>query len=169
MYATRLALALFSLCIAALPRAEVVSASDSHFVVRQQAHSSLPADALWERLVHPARWWNPAHSYSGEATALSLEPRAGGLWLEEWPGGSVAHGQVITIMPGKLLRLDAPFGPLQSLGAHTVWTISLAAAEGGTTVTFHETAVAPPGSGMEAIAAAVDQVKTEAIGRLVAP
>lgn len=160
--------ALAFLCpLAAHP--EVVTASDTHFSLRQQAQSTLSVDALWQRLIHPEHWWSAAHSYSGDAANLSLEPRAGGLWREEWSQGSVAHGRVLSIQAGKLLRLEAPFGPLQGLGAYTVWTITLEAAGDGSRVQFQEVASAPPGSDMNALAQAVDAVKTEAIQRLADP
>ncbi|GAB3285813.1 hypothetical protein [Parahaliea aestuarii] len=169
MHLIRLLLSLSLLLSAPLLRAEVVSASDTHFVLQHQARSALGAEALWQRLIHPERWWNPAHSYSGSADALSLEARAGGLWLEQWPGGSVAHGRVLMVQEGSLLRLEAPFGPLQGLGAYTVWTIEVGAGGDGSVVSFREVAQAPPGSDMTRMSAAVDQVKREAIGRLAKP
>ncbi|WP_116366434.1 SRPBCC family protein [Parahaliea mediterranea] len=169
MHPTGLFLSLWLLLFAPLLRAEVVSASDTHFVLQHSARSTLDTAALWQRLIHPARWWNPAHSYAGDAKALSLEARAGGLWLEQWQGGSVAHGRVLMVREGTLLRLEAPFGPLQGLGAYTVWTITLEADGEGSKVHFREVAQAPPGSDMAAMAAAVDQVKSDAISRLAKP
>jgi uncharacterized protein YndB with AHSA1/START domain len=147
--------------------AEVVSSSDTHFVLRQEAESSLPPEGLWQRLIRPANWWHPDHTYSGDASNLSLVAEAGGLWREDWPGGSVAHGEVKAVRHGELLRLEAPFGPLQGLGAYTIWTITIEPAEGGSRVIFDEVATAPPGSGMTEMAKAVDYVKGEGIRRLV--
>jgi uncharacterized protein YndB with AHSA1/START domain len=163
------ALAALALLAPLTLQAEVVASSDTHFVLSQQASSPLGQAALWERLIHPERWWSGAHSYSGDAANLSLDPRAGGLWREDWDGGSVVHGRVLLVQTGRVLRLEAPFGPLQPLGAYTVWTITLEAEGEGSRVSFHEVASAPPGSDLATLAGAVDAVKSEAIGRLARP
>ena len=149
--------------------ADVVSASDTHFVLRQEAVSPLPPAQLWQRLIRPADWWHPDHTYSGDAANLSLTAAAGGLWREDWAGGSVAHGEVKYVKHGEALRLEAPFGPLQALGAYAIWTITIEPGEGGSKVVFDEVATAPPGSDMAEMAKAVDYVKSEGIRRLVSP
>lgn len=148
--------------------ADVEATSSTHYVLHHEASSPLEPDALWDRLIEPASWWHPDHTYSGDARNLSLEATAGGLWLETWDGGSVAHGEVLLAREGEMLRMNAPFGPLQGIGAYTIWTISITAVDGGSLVTFDEVASAPPGNDMEQLAGAVDYVKTEAIARLVA-
>lgn len=162
--------ALLALSLSVSAHAEIVSSSDTHFVLRHEGQSTRSVDEMWQRLTEPATWWHPDHTFSGDAKNLSLEPHAGGLWSEKWEGGSVAHGRVLTVQAGKLLRMDAPFGPLQQLGAYTVWTITLSAADtGGTVVVFDEVSSAPPDTKMDEIAQAVDFVKTEAMSRLIAP
>lgn len=149
--------------------AEVVSSSPTHFELRLEAASSLSAEALWDRLVDPAAWWHPSHTYSGDAANLSLDVRPGGLWKEEWDGGSVLHGRVLFIQPGSTLRLEAPFGPLQSIGAYTIWTITITATDEGSLVVFDEVSTGPPTADMAGLAPAVERVKAEAIGRLASP
>ena len=157
--------------LASIASAEIVAASPDHYTLRHEANSSIAPEALWERLIRPETWWHPDHTYSGEAQNLSLTPRAGGLWLEAWAGSSVEHGRVLTIMEGEMLRLDAPFGPLQGMGVQVVWTITLEAHEetGGTRIIFDEIANGSSASGLDAIAPAVDGVKQEAITRLAGP
>ena len=147
--------------------AEVVDASDTHFRLRHEAVSTQAPDALWARLIVPAQWWSPDHTYSGDAGNLSLDARAGGEWREDWSTGSVVHGQVVYFEEGKTLRLEAPFGPLQAMGASVTWSISLEPAGEGSRVVFDEIATAAPGSNMAMIAPAVDGVKAEALRRLV--
>ncbi len=146
--------------------ADIVSASDKHFVLRHEGTTSLPPAAAWERLVEPASWWHPDHTYSGDAGNLSLELRAGGLWREEWQGGSVAHGTVVFVDTGKALRMEAPFGPLQGIGAYVIWTITLEPVADGTRIVFEESAMGPPGGDYAELAKAVDFVKGEAMRRL---
>jgi hypothetical protein len=164
----RLLPALAMLLFAAAAAAEVTDSGAQHFELRHEAVSSLPPAALWARLIAPSQWWNPAHSYSGDAANLQLDARAGGLWREDWNGGSVAHGRVLLSMPPSLLRLEAPFGPLQGVGAYVVWSISIDAEGTGSRVQFHEIAAGPPGARLAELAPAVDAVKSEAIRRLVA-
>lgn len=156
------------LCIGgtASATAEVLSASPSHYSLKQEGYSELSPNDLWQRLIKPESWWHPDHTYSGDAANLSLDAKAGGVWSEQWDGGSVEHGRVLLAQHSETLRLDAPFGPLQELGVQVVWTISLKAEGSGTKVTFTEIANGTPASKLDAIAGAVDFVKTEAINRL---
>lgn len=146
--------------------AEITSSSPTHFVLRHEAASTLTPDALWRRLINPAAWWHPDHTYSGDAGNLSLDAQAGGLWREDWDGGSITHGQVLLVETGKKLRLEAPFGPLQELGVYCVWTITITADGDGSLVEFGEIASGPPGANLGEMAKAIDFVKNEAIERL---
>ena len=116
----------------------------------------------------PANWWHPDHTYSGSSDNLSLEPEAGGVWKETWEGGSVIHGRVILVRDGEVLRMNAPFGPLQGVGAYTIWTITISADGDGSKVVFDEIANGPPTADLAELAPAVHFVKQEAINRLVA-
>ncbi len=146
--------------------ADIVEASPDHYVLKHEASSVLPPAAMWERLIDPASWWHPEHSYSGDAKNLSLDVQAGGLWREEWSGGSVTHGEVVFVNPGKQLRLDAPFGPLQAIGAKTIWTITIEPDGDGSKVIFDEISHGVAASKLDELAPAVDFVKREAIRRL---
>ncbi len=147
-------------------KADVVSSSDAHFALRHEHDSTFSPEELWQRLISPSSWWHPGHTYSGDAANLSLKAEAGGLWLEVWSGGSVQHGRVLLVQTGKVLRLEAPFGPLQSVGAYVVWTITIEQAESGSRVVFEESAIGPKGAQLGKLAVAVDGVKSEAIQRL---
>jgi len=148
--------------------ADIVESSDAHYVLKHEATSTLAPDALWRRLVDPASWWHPDHTYSGDPGNLSLDVRAGGLWLERWDGGSMVHGSILYLDNGKSMRLYAPFGPLQGLGVYTVWTITISADGSGSKVVFDEISHGAPSADLDELAKAVDFVKSEAISRLVA-
>ena len=151
--------------------AEVVTATADHYSLRHEAVSELSIEATWERLIQPDTWWHPDHTYSGNAEHLWLSPDAGGPWMESWEGNVVEHGRVLSILENKMLRLDAPFGPLQGMGVQVVWTVTLEAdAEiGGTRIVFDEVANGSSESGLAQIAPAVDMVKQQAIERLADP
>lgn len=148
--------------------ADIIEAAPNRYVLKTEAISTLPPADVWARLVEPAKWWHPDHTFSGSSANLSLDVQAGGLWREDWDGGSVRHGEVVLVYEGKQLRLDAPFGPLQGIGAKTIWTITLAPEGDGTKVTFDEIAYGTDASKLDELAPAVDFVKTEAIKRLTA-
>lgn len=158
-----IAASIFGPCAAT---ADVLEASPERYVLRQEATSTMAPDVLWDRLVKPASWWHPDHTYSGDAANLSLDLQAGGQWREDWADGSVVHGRVLLVQNGSVLRLDAPFGPLQDIAVTVVWTITIAPDGDGSRVVFDEIANGTAGANLDALAPAVDFVKTEAIRRL---
>lgn len=147
-------------------RADIVEATAERYLLRHEAVSTLTPDALWDKLIKPETWWHPDHTYSGNAENLSLDLQAGGMWREDWDGGSVVHGTVLTSLHGKMLRLNAPFGPLQGLDVTVIWTITIMPDGEGSKVIFDEIAGGTAGSKLDALAPAVDFVKAEAIRRL---
>lgn len=148
--------------------ADVVRSGADHYVLRQVARSDLSPDAVWARLIDPSQWWADDHTFSGDAANVSLDLQAGGLWREDWDGGSVAHGRVLLVTPNTKLRLDAPFGPLQGMGVTVVWTITMTPEGAGTRVVFDEVAHGGADSGLDAMAPIVDAVKAEALQSLIA-
>lgn len=161
-----LALVAFSL---GTTRAEVIEASEEHFVLVHEEVSPLAPDALWDRLMEPALWWDPNHTYSGDAANLSMEDTAGSYWREDWDTGSVIHGQVLLVKEGEELILSAAFGPLISTAADCRWTIRLEATEnGGTLIKSSHTVAGAPGTGLEDLADPVDFVMGNGIKRLAA-
>lgn len=146
--------------------AEITTASPDHFTLKLEATSPLSPEEVWHKLIDPSQWWDSDHTYSGDAQNLSLDLRAGGLWAEDWSDGSVAHGQVLYVSPNRVLRLEAPFGPLQGKAINAVWTISLQQADEGTLIIFDFIANGTDNSGLDELAAAVDFVKSAAIESL---
>jgi len=155
-----------AICLPLFAHSEVVEASPAHFTLHLAAETELKPDQVWTRLIEPSSWWLSEHTYSGSADHLSLDAQAGGLWREDWEGGSVAHGTVQSLMEGQSLRLDAPFGPLQGMAVTVIWTITIEPDGDGTRVIFDEVATGSSASGLDQIAPAVDRVKAEAIARL---
>lgn len=133
-------------------------------------HEELDAtpEQAWQALVHIGEWWSPAHTYSGNAANLSLDPAAGGCWCERWGNNSVQHARVLVAMPGNLLRVDGALGPLQALGASGVLSFRLAPRAGGTTLDVTYRVRATPDAALEKVAPAVDRVLEEQVKRLVA-
>src|SRR5690349_14228561 len=113
------------------------------------------------------RWWNPAHTYSGDAANLALSAKPGGCLCETLPGGGfVKHMDVVYAAPGKALRLVGGLGPLQGMGAAGAMTFDFKA-EGAitrVTVTYIVSGFAP-GAGLAAIAPPVEGVLAEQLTR----
>jgi uncharacterized protein YndB with AHSA1/START domain len=158
------------LLLAAAPaNAEVKSATASGFEVQSVAVVKASPEAAWAMIVRPASWWNPEHSWSGKAGNMTLDPRAGGCFCEAVPpGGSVEHGRVLSAMPGRLLLLEAPLGPLQSLAVTTRLSWRLKPVAGGTEITQTYVAGGYLPMGGDTLAPAVDLVLSEQLTRLKA-
>lgn len=161
-----LAAGLAALIAAGPSRAELVTRGPQGFTSSSSARlSKAPAD-VWAALVAWHRWWDPAHSYSGQAGAIRLEADAGGALLERWDGGSVRHASVLASMPPVLLRLEGGLGPLQALPVNAVLDFTLKPDGPGTLLSM-EYRVAGTASGLEAMAEPVDAVMSAAFRRLV--
>lgn len=111
--------ALLTALMAAPARAEVTANTPQGIAVSHETHVAAAPMAVWRRLGEPASWWNGDHTWSGAAANLSLDTRIGGCFCEAMTGddgvpGGVRHGTVIHSVPGRLLRLMAVLGPLQS-------------------------------------------------------
>lgn len=142
----------------------VLASSPAGFTIEHKARIAATPQAVWAVLVRPAEWWSPAHSYSGAAANLSLDPRPGGCWCEALPGGGgVEHMRVVYAAPGDTLRMRGGLGPLQALPVSAVLTVTLRAVPGGTDAVLHYAVAGPQ---LEPLAAPVDAVLAEQFGRL---
>jgi len=146
--------------------AAIEGAGPAGFTAVETAHVAAPPDRTYAMLVQPARWWNPRHTFSGDAANLALDARAGGCWCETLPGGgSVEHLRVIYVVPGKTLRLTGALGPLQPLPVLGVLTFALTPAGEGTDV---KVTYALAGAGLGDLSGPVDNVLADQTARLKA-
>lgn len=170
MMKTLMTAAALTLIPMASAQADVVASAPDHFTLKLEAESELTSDEVWTRLIEPANWWQSDHTYSLDANNLSLDPQPGGLWREDWDGGSVWHGTVLQAQPGKSMVLSAPFGPLQGLAVTSIWTITLEPLDdGGTKITFDHVTNGTSASQLDQLAPAVDFVKSAALTSLARP
>jgi len=155
--ARNLAALLFAAAAAA--GAEVVDVGDNGFAVRETATVSTDAAKAWAAVVDVGKWWDPAHTYSGDAANLSIDPRPQGCWCEKLPGrAGVEHLTVVFADPGKLLRLSGGLGPLQSMAVAGVMTFSFTPVEKGTTVELTYSVGGYSRGGFKDLAPGVDAV-----------
>lgn len=148
--------------------AKVTSQSDSGFVSEHQLILDKPPAEAYRALTDDVSlWWNPAHTYSGNSSNLSLNARALGCFCEKLVnGGSVAHMQVVHAAPGKSLVMTGGLGPLQSMGVSGAMTFTFAPfADQRTQLTYRYT-VAGYQSDLADLAGPVDEVQLGQLQRL---
>lgn len=160
--------------------AEVTARTDAGFVVRVTGEvAASPAEA-WKAFTTPSLWWNPQHTFSGEAVNLTMDASANGCFCEKLPvpkgapptqkPGSVMHMRVVYAEPYRALRLVGGLGPLQSEAVNGTMTVTFKPVDGSggkTTRILWEYVV---GGFMryktETISVAVDKVLAEQIAGL---
>lgn len=125
------------LFIASAVRAEVSDTREGGFVIQSTVMADNAPARVYRDLFRVAHWWDPAHTWSGSAKNLRIDPKAGGCFCEKLAdGGSVQHGRVIFAQPAKLLRLEGSLGPLQDMAVSGVLTFALAPDGSGTRITM---------------------------------
>jgi uncharacterized protein YndB with AHSA1/START domain len=130
--------------------------------------SDAPAEA-YAAFGRIGSWWDPAHTYSGSAANLSLEPQLGGCFCERLPnGGGVQHMRVTYIEPGKRLLLTGSLGPLLFLSTTGVMDVKFEPSGKETRVTIDYRAAGFFNGGADKIAPAVDEVLGGQASRLKA-
>ncbi len=115
--------------------AETSAVSATGFIVSHRDEIKATPAETWKAIVELPRWWNSAHTFSGQAANMSLDAQAGGCWCERWTDASGArhsamHGQVAFVQSGRVLRLFAALGPLQDLAVSAVLNIVTSAGTG---------------------------------------
>jgi uncharacterized protein YndB with AHSA1/START domain len=148
----------FLLALSIPASAEVVDAQPNGFALKYAYDLAQSREAVYRALADVARWWDTSHSYSGVASNLSLDARAGGCFCEKLPAGSVQHMTVIHAnAPGELM-LQGGLGPLASLGVAGAMEWTLTERAGGThlEVTYNVGGFVP--GGLAPLAPMVDQV-----------
>ena len=160
------------LLLAAPASAAVVKSSAGQFTLGYTATVKATPDAAWAVLVNLPGWWSAAHSYSGKAASLSIDPRAGGCWCERWTGpkgeaNSIEHARIVMAMPGKVLRAVGGFGPLQQAPVYAVLSVEMKPAEGGTQLRMTYAAAGDVAGGMAELAPAIDGVLGQQFDNLV--
>jgi uncharacterized protein YndB with AHSA1/START domain len=156
------------LCTIAFANAEVLDSAARGFTVKTTLNIKAPPDDVYRKLVHDVGdWWNPAHTFSGDAHNLRIEDHPGGCLCEKLPNDAfVHHLEVIYAAPGKRIVLSGALGPLQNLAAGGSMQIQLTPVDGGTKLDLSYAVVGYLAKGMNTWAAPVDNVLAEQFTRL---
>lgn len=163
-----MAIGVVALLAAGAAQAEVKAVTPQGFEVMETATVKAAPDKVYAAIVRVQDWWNSAHTFSGSAANLSIEPKPGGCFCEKLPGGGVEHLRVVFVKPNATLRLRGALGPLQGEGVDGAMTWSLAPdGAGGTKLSLSYIVGGYFRKGADSWAAPVDQVLAEQMARLV--
>lgn len=100
--------------------------------------NAAPADVYAGFIHKVSNWWNPAHTFSGDAANLNIDAIAGGCFCERLPdGGSAVHGMILMAAPGNHLRFRGSLGPLQPLPVTGVLDVAMEADSTSTRLSIH--------------------------------
>jgi hypothetical protein len=147
-------------------QAETSEVNPSGFLVG--LHQEVKADPhkVFLAIGQIGKWWNRQHTFSGNATNLSLDLVAGGCFCERWNDNSAQHAQVVFVKKDAMVRMVGSLGPLQEMALNGVLTFAIAAKDGKTILTVTYRVNGGEKSGLDELAAPVDGVLSEQMHRL---
>lgn len=148
--------------------AEVINQTPAGFKSRNVVVVGAVPERVYAVIINEVgNWWDPEHTFSGDARNLSMENKAGGCFCERFPdGGGVQHLTIVNMVPGKMLRLRGALGPLQGAGVSGGMTWNLADTDGSTSITLEYSVGGYMEGGLQAMAAPVDFVLNTQLLRL---
>ena len=108
--------------------ADVADSAANGFTVKLAVSVQAPPQEVYRRLVHNVGdWWNPMHTFSGDAHNLSIDDKAMGASARNLPAAEIRHLEVVYADPGQKLVFSGALGPLQLIAATGSMTIQLTA------------------------------------------
>jgi len=161
---TRSFLAVAILFIAAPAHAEIVSRSADGFTLTYSTTAQIDPGDIPRALQALPDWWDSAHTYSGDASNLSLDLTPGGCWCERLTDNpAFDHARTVSVTDARIV-FDAPFGPLRGKATQADLTVTWPGANGGRAPTW---TFVVQGPGLGAMADVVDGVMRGAFARWV--
>ncbi len=148
-------------------RAEVLDAAANGFTTRTSVTIATTPEAAWEALTAGfGQWWDPAHSFFGDAGKFTLDPSVGGAWVEDQGDGRwVRHLEVCYADPGHKLLMRGGLGPLQEMGVSGALSFTFEPGEGGIEVALTYAVGGYHPQGLDVLAPIVDRVLGEQLAR----
>lgn len=141
----------------------VTESDEGGFVSVHEVEVAAPPERVFQALVAEVHaWWDPAHTYTGDASNLTFNEFPA-LWERLSDEGFVRHMFIDVVRPPRTLRLSGGLGPLQPLAVVGSMTFDLEPADGGTRLAYRYVV---NGRRVEELAAPVDRVMGEQLARL---
>lgn len=152
--------------LSAVPAAaEVVERHVDGFTLRFEVAVETTPEDLLSSFGEIGKWWDGAHSYSGDPANMTLVMEPDGCFCEALTDGTAfEHGRVVSINPMRGMLLNAPLGPLKATATKADLGIGWASANQGWTVVM---TFVVEGPGLGAYADPVDGVMGGAFSRYV--
>jgi len=162
----RFAALLVTACVAAAApaSAEVVSRSADGFTLRFAVGVEAAPEDVVSAVSELPQWWDPAHTYTGDASNLSLAFQEGGCWCEKLADGTVFEHAVVTGITADRVTMNAALGPLHDKATKAELTFGSGPENRGRLVTI-DFVVEGPGLGV--MADGVNIVMDQAFDRLI--
>lgn len=165
----RLLLAALLATVAGPAAAEVKARSADGFTLTYERTVNVGRGDVFLAIESIGAWWDGAHTYSGAAANLRLEPFVGGCFCEALADGTTFEHGRITAFDDDHLGLNAPLGPLNGKATRADLTFSWperpVPGDGDETSVIMSFVVEGPGLG--AFADPVDRVMQGQFDRLI--
>ena len=143
---------------------EVAEVDEDGFVSTHVIEIDATPARVFEALTDEiGEWWDPAHTYTGDASNLELDGICRCEDLDVRGMSFVVHMRVDYWHPGKRLRLQGGLGPLQTLGVTGSMSFDLTEQEGRTKLSYRYVV---GGKRAQALAEPVDRVQLGQLLRL---
>jgi hypothetical protein len=144
-----IAVVLFAFALAHVAVADIADSGTTGFTFKTTLNIQAPPETVYKQFLAIGNWWDPNHTYSGDAHNLSIEQKAMGCLCETLPNGGAVR---------KMIVMSGGLGPLQSLAATGTMKIVLSPAGDGTKldVTYSVGGYLP--AGMNTFASPVNEV-----------
>ena len=144
--------------------AEVVQRTADSFTLRYAVGAEIDPGDIPGVMTEVGKWWDSAHTYSGDAGNITVDLRPGGCWCERLADGSAfEHARAISVEADRLV-FDAPFGPLKGKTTRAMLTVTWPPANMGRTPTW---TMIVEGPGIGAMADPVDGVMGAGFARFI--
>lgn len=145
---------------------DVVNATKEGFSLRFEKTFNRPASAVYRTIINLESWWDPAHTFSGDAGNLKLDLKPGGCLCEYWEGGAVQHLTVGYVEENSTLRLLGALGPLQQMAVAGSMSFVVTPVDSGSRLVFTYEVGGYWKDGLASLAAPVDGVWAGHLARL---
>ncbi len=148
---------------------EVIDKANDGFYIKVTTTVDSTSEQAYQKFLQIGQWWDPDHTWFGDAEGLYLEPGAGGCFCEVSGEKSILHLLVSYVNPDNEIRMLGGLGPLQTMGLQGVLTFTFNSAPDNKTQITHEYRVSGYAEGgLEKLADIVDKVQTLQVTRLAA-
>jgi len=147
-------------------QADVDYPNSRGFVSKKRISISASPEMVWRGLTKDiSHWWDPAHTYTGDAANMLMQTKVGGCLCEvlEKKKKPFEHLRVIVVRKNSELRLRGGLGPLREIGAAGTMNFRLVPYADMTRLDYK---YAVSGAGSKELADAVDKVMLGQLDRL---